>query len=161
MWRKYGSLHTLPSYSLFTRTPIEVLPTSFSHAAKSFRYFRLLKLFVSIPHNSHFSKHSSLGLWHTHFPVFCLLNWPFLLSLFFSFFFLEDFYLEISIFLSFSHSIFFISVLYVYHVVSPIFMTLNSTYTSRHKVRSHMHIPWSELSAACHTIKLKFQASLG
>ena len=52
----------LTSYSLFSRTPIKVLPPSFFHAAKSFRYFLLLKLFVSIQHNSHFSKHSYLGL---------------------------------------------------------------------------------------------------
>ena len=35
----------------------------------------------------------------------------------------------------------FIPVLYIYHVVSPISMTLNSTYTFRHKFRNHTQSP--------------------
>lgn len=112
-------------------TPAKVLPPFFSHVAKSFGYFCLLKLFGSIQQNQ-FPFLKTFYSWPSDTPIsqFSIYNTGLSCSAFFFFFirflplnkYISQFYSQVS----------FIPVLYVYHVVPPISMTLNITYTLRH-----------------------------
>lgn len=85
-----------------------------------------------------------LVFWHTLFSVFYLQYWAFLLSLFlFYVFYFFIRFLPLNKYISqFYSQVSFIPVLYVYHVVSPISMTLNITCTLRHNFRNPMLISW-------------------
>lgn len=132
-----------PPYTLLSFSPTLLQPRCCLHFSLMLPnplgisvYSNYLAAFNKI--NSHFSKHSTLGLLTHPFLSFLSTILAFLAQTFFFIRFLplnkyiSQFYSQVS----------FIPVLYVYHVVPPISMTLNITYTLRHNFRNPMLISW-------------------